>query len=222
MKVGESIFDIVYLLTVLILGLVMAKMAKTKQYRMFGIMAVVLGAGDAFHLIPRVYAMWTTGMEANAAMLGIGQAVTSITMTIFYVLLYQIWSIRYQVQRDGGIRGVIYLLAALRILLCLFPQNQWMSPDAPVSWGIYRNIPFTLLGLLVLLLFFQRSREHQDRGMWWMWLAILISFVCYLPVVLFAKAVPAVGALMIPKTCAYVWMVVMGFIEMRREEADIW
>lgn len=222
MRIGESIFDIVYLIAVILLGVIMFRTAKTKQYKLFGIMAIVLGCGDAFHLIPRVYAMWTTGLLANTALLGIGQAITSITMTIFYVLLYHIWAIRYQVQRDGGYRIVVYLLAAVRIILCLFPQNRWTSPDAPLSWGIYRNIPFTLLGLLILLLYFQRSRENSDRGLWWMWLAILISFGCYLPVVLFADTIPAIGALMMPKTCAYVWMIVMGFLDMRKEQADMW
>ena len=45
--------------------------------------------------------------------------------------------------------------------------------------------------------------------------AIAVSFGCYIPVVLFSKAVPAVGALMLPKTAAYVWMVWMGFGELK-------
>lgn len=45
---------------------------------MQGIMAIILGAGDAFHLIPRAYALLTTGLEANAVALGIGKLITSI------------------------------------------------------------------------------------------------------------------------------------------------
>lgn len=51
-------------------------------------MAVVLSSGDSFHLIPRVYALLTTGLEANAFALGLGKLITSITMTVFYVILY--------------------------------------------------------------------------------------------------------------------------------------
>ena len=40
--------------------------------------------------------------------------------------------------------------------------------------------------------------------------AIIISFGCYLPVTLFRKTKPKVGLLMIPKTCAYMWIIVMG------------
>lgn len=40
--------------------------------------------------------------------------------------------------------------------------------------------------------------------------AIIISFGCYLPVTLFSKTKPKVGLLMIPKTCAYMWIIAMG------------
>ena len=66
-------------------------------------------------------------------------------MTIFYVLLYYVWRIRYKIQGNNSITWIVYLLAAARIALCMFPQNAWTQVDAPLSWGIYRNIPFALL-----------------------------------------------------------------------------
>ena len=110
-----------------------------------------------------------------------------------------------------------YGLAALRILLCLFPQNQWLSAEAPLSWGIYRNIPFALLGLLIILLFYKSAKENQDTEFKYMWLTIVLSFGFYIPVVLWADAIPMIGMLMIPKTCAYVWTVLVGFSAMRKE-----
>ena len=103
------------------------------------------------------------------------------------------------------------------ILLCMMPQNQWLSASAPLSWGIWRNIPFALLGLVVILLFYRSARQHQDRAFRWMWLTIVLSFGFYIPVVLWADAVPLIGILMIPKTCAYVWTVVIGYRAMIKE-----
>ena len=40
--------------------------------------------------------------------------------------------------------------------------------------------------------------------------AIIISFGCCIPVTLFSKSKPKVGLLMIPKTCAYMWIIAMG------------
>ena len=88
---------------------------------------------------------------------------------------------------------------------------------APLSWGIYRNIPFAMLGLLVIVLFYRSAKEQGDRAFRWTWLTIVLSFGFYIPVVLWADAVPAIGMLMIPKTCAYVWTVLIGYFAMKKE-----
>ena len=216
--VMETLFDIVYLVSVITIGILMIRGCRgERQFRLFGCMAVVLGAGDAFHLVPRALALCTTGLEHYTAALGIGKLITSVTMTIFYVLLYYVWRLRYQVRGRKGLTAAVYGLAGLRILLCLLPQNQWLSAEAPLSWGIYRNIPFAFLGLLVIILFYRSAREQKDRAFRWMWLTIVLSFGFYIPVVLWADVVPMIGMLMIPKTCAYVWTVLIGYFAMKRE-----
>ena len=51
----ETVFDIFYLVTVLTVGIRMIRGSKAgTQFRLFGLMAVVLGAGDSFPLVPRV------------------------------------------------------------------------------------------------------------------------------------------------------------------------
>lgn len=216
--IGETLFDIVYLTLVITIGIRMLHMSrKGSQYRLFGGMAVVLGAGDAFHLVPRAVALCTTGLDHYTAALGVGKWITSITMTIFYVLLYHVWRKRYQIQGRTGLSVLVYVLAGLRILLCMMPQNQWLSADAPLSWGIYRNIPFALLGLVMIVLFWQSARRTQDQAFRWMWLTIVLSFAFYIPVVLWVDTMPMIGMLMIPKTCAYVWTVFIGYRSMRRE-----
>lgn len=213
----ETLFDIVYLVTVITIGIKMIRGSRGEmQFRLFGFMAVVLGAGDAFHLVPRAVALCTTGLESYTAALGLGKWITSVTMTIFYVMLYYVWRKRYQVAGRQGLTAAVYGLAGLRILLCMLPQNQWLSADAPLSWGIYRNIPFALLGLVVIVLFYRSAKEHQDREFRWMWLTIVLSFGFYIPVVLWADTIPMIGMLMIPKTCAYVWTVLIGYWAMRR------
>ena len=214
----ETLFDAVYLTLVIAIGLRMIRSSQgNRQFRLFGIMAVVLGAGDAFHLIPRAVALCTTGLEHYTAALGLGKWITSITMTIFYVLLYYVWRQRYHITGRGGLTAAVYVLAGLRILLCMMPQNQWLSADAPLSWGIYRNIPFALLGMVIIVLFYRSAREQGDRAFGWMWLTIVLSFGFYIPVVLWADTIPMIGMLMIPKTCTYVWTVLIGCFAMKQE-----
>lgn len=214
----ETAFDAVYLVTVLTIGILMIRQPNTaRQFRLFGWMAVVLGAGDAFHLVPRAWALCTTGLENYTFALGLGKAITSVTMTVFYVLLYYVWRLRYRVQGRHSLTAAVYLLAGLRVVLCLMPQNQWFSASAPLSWGIYRNIPFALLGILIIVLFYRSARERKDQAFRWMWLTIVLSFAFYIPVVLWADVMPMIGMLMIPKTCAYVWTVVIGYRAMKKE-----
>ena len=218
----ETIFDVLYLSTVITLGILMIKNHKgRRQYLLFGIMAVTLGAGDSFHLVPRAYALLTDGLANHAAALGTGKFITSITMTIFYILLYFVWRLRYRVQTQHTLTLGVFALAALRIILCLCPQNQWTSATPPLLWGVLRNIPFALMGLLIIKLFYESAREHNDRSFRYMWLTITLSFAFYIPVVLFADAFPLVGVLMIPKTIAYVWTVLIGYLDMRQNNKDV-
>lgn len=214
----ETLFDVVYLTSVITIGCLMIRNSKgNRQFRLFGWMAVILGAGDAFHLVPRALALCTTGLESYTVALGLGKWITSVTMTIFYVLLYYVWRQRYQVHGQNNLTAIVYLLSALRIILCMMPQNEWLSADAPLSWGIYRNIPFALLGLLIIVLFYRSAKQHNDRAFRWMWLTIVLSFAFYIPVVLWADTIPMIGMLMIPKTCAYVWTVLIGYFAMKQE-----
>ncbi len=216
----ETLFDAVYLISVITIGILMIRKSKgNRQFTMFGIMAVLLGSGDAFHLVPRAFALCTTGLENFTVQLGLGKWITSVTMTIFYVILYYIWRERYQIKGHNATTAAIYLLAGLRIVLCMMPQNEWLSAEAQLSWGIYRNIPFALMGLLIIVLFYKSAKESNDQSFCWMWLTIVLSFAFYIPVVLWADVVPMIGMLMIPKTCAYVWTVLIGYRAMKKEIA---
>ena len=68
--------------------------------------ALILGCGDAFHLGPRVLNYF---VEADfAAALGIGKLVTSITMTVFYVLLYYVWQGYYREAADKNLTACVW------------------------------------------------------------------------------------------------------------------
>lgn len=202
----ESIFDICYLVFAIVSGVLLLKKSKGRKYvRIFGIMTLLLGCGDAFHLIPRVLNYWTQG-DYTAA-LGIGKLVTSITMTLFYILIEYARRDRYKITGEKGVLASVWILGIIRIALCCFPQNGWTSAEPSLLWGILRNIPFALLGILTVVLWLRSAKN--DKPLKLMWLAVTLSFLFYIPVVLFAQTMPMIGMLMLPKTCMYVWMIVM-------------
>ena len=72
--IAEPLFDAVYLISVVTIGILMIRGGgQAQQFRLFGWMAVVLGAGDSFHLIPRALALCTTGLESYTVALGLGK-----------------------------------------------------------------------------------------------------------------------------------------------------
>ncbi|MCI8863304.1 MAG: hypothetical protein HFI20_12590 [Lachnospiraceae bacterium] len=209
--IGETIFDALYLGFAITAGLIMLIKGNQPLVKKFGLMAVLLGAGDSFHLVPRSYALWTTGLEANAAALGIGKLITSVTMTIFYLILFYIWRERYKIKDGKKLTATMWTLAVLRVALCMLPQNQWLAYRQPLLFGVLRNIPFAIIGVIIIVIFAREAKKAEDAIFRSMPLAVALSFGFYLPVVLFSGIVPIVGVLMIPKTMAYVWIIFMGW-----------
>lgn len=166
--------------------------------------------GDAFHLVPRVLRAVKGSNEKIERQLGIGLQISSITMTIFYILLLYIWKQTfYEMTAPVMLEILIWVSAAVRIVVCMLPQNNWCGEEGNCKLSVIRNAVFVVTGICVIVLYVMSGNTygyHMTR----MAAAIVVSFGCYLPVTLLSKKMPKIGMLMIPKTCAYIWMIVMG------------
>lgn len=204
MKYGESTFDLLYLLFAIVSGVVMLAKAKDRTGRLMGLAALILGCGDAFHLVPRVLNYF---IDADfTAALGLGKLVTSVTMTVFYVLLYYIWAGCYNETAKKDTVTAVWLFAAVRVALCAFPQNGWIENSGDLTWSVIRNVPFAALGAVICFLYFKN--RNVRRRFRFVWLYILLSFAFYLPVAFGAGFIPILGMLMLPKTVCYILMIV--------------
>lgn len=214
MKYGESLFDIAYLLFAVTAGVIVFVKGRTKAEKLMGLAALLLGVGDAFHLVPRVLNYF---IEADfTAALGVGKLITSITMTVFYVLLYYIWIDVFGRKENRNVTVAVWGFAAVRVLLCAFPQNGWLTNSGSAAWAIYRNIPFVILGGIIFVLwFYERGTYKRFR---FMWLYILLSFLFYIPVAVGASFVPMLGMLMLPKTVCYVLMIVTFLLAVTKDK----
>lgn len=200
MKWGESSFDIAYLVIAVVLGIMMISKSKNKLGKMMGITTLVLGCGDAFHLVPRVLNYF---VDYDFTMyLGVGKLVTSITMTVFYIFMYYIYLENYDVKENKVVTYSIWGLSLVRVILCLFPQNNWLTDSSLLMWDILRNIPFIILGGLIVVLYFKKKNE--DKIFKNVYLLVTLSFLFYIPVVVGTGAIPMLGMLMLPKTICYV------------------
>ncbi len=204
----EAIFNFAYLISATIIAVVLFVSANDGLIKiMAAVMAFVLVIGDAFHLVPRILVVITKKEDRLRKALGIGKQVTSITMTIFYLILFQVGVLVFKTEDIFWWMIIIYALAIIRIILCLLPQNKWIERYPPLKWSVWRNIPFFLLGIVVAWFYFVNRTYIKELQA--VWLAIILSFAFYLPVVLWSNKNPKIGMLMLPKTCVYVWILVM-------------
>lgn len=213
MKYGESLFDILYLLTAIILGIKILLENNNKLSRMMGISILILGIGDAFHLVPRILNYFINNDFSIS--LGIGKLITSITMTVFYIMMYYIYLNNYNVRENKAITKSIWILAITRIILCLFPQNGWITNDNSLIWGVLRNIPFVIIGIIMIVLFY--NKKEKDSYFKNSWLYIALSFIFYIIVVVGASSIPILGMFMLPKTICYILIMISFYIRSSNE-----
>lgn len=212
----EVVFNVSYLVVIWALVLRMtqrrgevAEADRTVANRLRWAFAL-LALGDTGHVGFRVVAYALGGLEANPALVGLGALSTAYTVTLFYMLLVDVWRLRFQ--KSLGWFGWLLLAAgAVRMLVMAFPQNQWQLIVPPYGWSLLRNAFLVLQGLGVMALFFRDSARAGDRtftAVAWM---IALSFAFYTPVILWVGQVPLLGMLMIPKTCAYIAVAVIAY-----------
>ena len=104
----------------------------------------------------------------------------------------------------------IFALVIIRFVIMSFPQNNWNSLGNTYDWGIYRNVPLMLMQLFVAFLFMRDALAVKDKLFIWIAAMILVSFVCYAPVIFFWTTYPLIAMLMIPKTIAYLVIAVLS------------
>ncbi len=218
----ESSFYVIYLVFILGLGIYFIKQSlnsNKRYYILFDLACLILGVGDAFHLVPRAIGLFSKTLDnpssTLAMWLGIGKLITSVTMTIFYVLVYLFIFKRMGIKRYIYLDIIVCVLFISRIVLLALPQNDWINNSNDMLWGIYRNIPFVLLGILVIVLcfiYFNKIKCLRLLGYF-----IILSFLFYLPVVIFAGTYSWVGMLMLPKTICYMIVGVIGYLDYKSQ-----
>lgn len=182
----------------------------------------LLALGDTGHVGFRVLAYALGGLERQVSLLGIqvglvgvGALSTAVTVTIFYMLILGLWRERFS-RRFGWFEYLLLAAGVLRLAIMLLPGNQWNNVVPPQPMSTLRNLPLMLQGLGVAYLILRDASRSGDRAFLWIGVMILISYACYIPVILFVQQIPSIGMLMIPKTMAYVAVGLIAYHDLYR------
>ena len=177
----------------------------------------LLALGDSGHVGFRVIAYALGDLAAKPVILGIpvslvgvGALATAITVTFFYMLMVDVWRLRFNKPMDWF--GWLLLAAgAARLVVMAFPQNQWESVVPLYGWSLARNSFLVVQGLGVMALFFRDASLNHDRTFTWVAIMIALSYTFYAPVILWVNQVPLLGMLMMPKTLAYLGVAIIAY-----------
>ncbi len=221
MEAIYSAFNLAYLVVIwaMAIAMVWRYALQPAERRRFGrwllASVLLLALGDSFHLGTRLQRS-LAGVERMALSwggravpwTGVGAFATSLTLTFFYLFVLMYRQERYRLPWTWAEKAIVGLLA-VRLLLLFLPQNNWGGP-AP-EWRIYRNVPFILAGMGVAALFLHTARTISGPASRWLrvigW-AVVVSFAAYAGTILLVERYPLAGVLMLPKTVAYVVVVV--------------
>ena len=229
----EISFNIVYLIVVWGLLILMIRRqpgvaeADKPVTRLFIWAFAFLALGDTGHVGFRVLAYAGGDLERTISLfgrdlglVGLGALATAVTVTIFYMLMLVIWQRRYD-KPYGWFGWLLFAAGIARLLIMLFPANEWNNTEPPQPWSLYRNLPLMIQGLGVVYLILRDSRAAGDRPFTWIGIMILLSYAFYIPVILFVQKMPLIGMLMIPKTMAYVGIALIAYYSLFRQTAEL-
>ncbi len=163
----------------------------------------LLGIGDLGHIGLRILAQLKVGRAEQ--WVGWGGLTTAITVTVFYLLMLDVWRLRFA-KPFGALQGLLVAVAVVRLALLIPAENQWGASLPPFGWSLARNIPLVILGVAVTVLYLRDGRKPGQRSFFVLGVLMAISYACYAPVILLVQRYPLVGLLMIPKTVAYLAM----------------
>jgi hypothetical protein len=212
----EIVFNVTYLIVIWTLVLLMARRLlqvappdRPVAKRLMGAFAL-LALGDTGHVGFRVIAYAQGGLEAHPMLVGIGALSTAYTVTLFYMLMVDIWRRRYNMSL-GAFGWILLAAGAVRLVVMLFPQNQWGQIVAPYDWSLLRNALLVVQGIGVMILILRDAFRTGDAPFKWIGGMIALSYAFYAPVILWSAQAPMLGMLMIPKTCAYVAIAIIAY-----------
>ena len=151
----EAIFDAAYLIFDLVAAILFFTFSQGKiLFILYGILTLTLCGGDAFHLVPRIIRAVRGSNDKIKRQLGIGLQVSSVTMTIFYIILMYVWKFTFpEIKIPAMIEAIIWISAIVRIVICLFPQNNWCTDEGNMKLSIIRNAVFAVTGIGVIILY---------------------------------------------------------------------
>ena len=215
-KIFEPILHILYLSIILLMGSYMIRNSiGNKLLKMYGTLALILGFGDGIYLIPRIYSILTTGIEENLTLMGWGRMGSTIAITLFFLVLYDVYNERYSKKTNLALNRTFYGLAIIRIIISILPGNKWFQLNPVSTYALLRLIPLIAMGKLLLLIIYIHSKKYNDLHFKIVSIVTFISIIFMEPRAFISDGSTGIVIFTVIRTIALTIIVFIGYKESR-------
>lgn len=146
-------------------------------YKAFGSFALTLALADGIYLLPRMYALLTTGIEENLNIIGWGRMGHAILVTILFLMFYDIYTSRYSKNKNQKLNKTLFTLGIIRIIISILPGNGYFVLDPSPFFALLRFIPLAIMGFLLIIAIYYHSKKYKDRNFKIIMVAAVIALV---------------------------------------------
>ncbi len=214
-KIIEPILHIIYLIPILTMGGYLVRNSDgNKIYKDFGFFALTLSLADGIYLLSRMYALLTTGIEENLNIIGWGRMGNAIVSTILFLVLYDIYNLRFSKGKNKSLDKTFIGLAILRTILCLLPWNGWFELEPSPIFALIRFIPLAIIGLLLIIIIFYHSKKYIDNNFKIVGFSMAIAIIFAEPRMYGIDGVAVVIQTII-RSMALIAIIIVGYKELR-------
>lgn len=204
----KSSFYIIFLVLSIIVSTKLLLGSKGNVLRkILGITILFLGIGEGFHIVPRIFEIFTHDLEKFGSLIELGRFVSSITILFVYLYLYWFWKTYYKAEDNKVLELTLLILYFIGIALSIIFRD-----NTGYLLVLLRNVPVLIMGGIIIVLFRKQSNTETENGFKFLWIALLLSLVFTISFELLHIKIEFLTILMMPKTLMFIWFVVMVYL----------
>lgn len=217
-KIIEPISFFIYFVVVLYMGFYMYRNHKgSKVHAGFAWLALTLLLTDSMLMFPRIYAIWTEGIEEHLRLVGIGRIGQALILCLFYAMINDLYKTRFGLKKKLPVDKVLNALLVFRVVTLFFPQNNWFSVNMSKEFMIIRFIPLLLYALILCAVIIIHSLKNDDRSFFVLAILILIGSIFIDPALLSGESTFKLYGYTVIRSLALLGALFIGFKEVHKD-----
>ncbi|MDY0235660.1 MAG: hypothetical protein RBR71_06505 [Gudongella sp.] len=162
----EIVGSLIYLALILYMGFYIDRNNKGESdHAFFGLMTMVLAISESAYIIPRSYAILTTGVENNLKLLGWAKLVQFIGLSLFFIMFIHLYRLRFNIKRSPSVNKLLYGIMLFRIVIGVLPQNNWFDITFDRTFLIVRTVILALYIFALSTTIYMHSIKPHNRSL---------------------------------------------------------